>query len=137
MTLLRSIVSDLIEKRLWPVAVALGLALVAVPVVVGATGGEPPVSGPQVAGLNPASGAVVRLAEAPTRGLARSGEDRNPFRQQKVATAPAASAAAPVVSSGRLGLGLGLGRVGRGRHRRRRLVAGLVRRRHRRAAVAR
>jgi hypothetical protein len=102
MGFLRNVVSDLVEKRLWPVAVLLVLAVAAVPVLLGGADPEPAAT----AALPPAS------AEAPSRGQIavdvpvpanreRKGELRDPFRQPKAeaaasvpstATAPAAPA---------------------------------------------
>ena len=43
---LRQIVRDLIEKRLWPVAVVLLVALVAAPMLIGGSGGDAPLRAP-------------------------------------------------------------------------------------------
>ena len=52
MTFLRDIVADLREKRLWPFAALLLVALVAVPVVL-ARGGNPPAAAPMAAPFPP------------------------------------------------------------------------------------
>ena len=55
MTTLRNIWTDLVEKRLWPVAVVLAAGLLAVPFVL-AKGGEEPAL--------PAGGAVIAASAA-------------------------------------------------------------------------
>lgn len=85
----RRIADDLVEKRLWPVAVALVVALVAIPlfVVGGASSSDP--GDAQLAAL-PATGAAepaasdVRLV-GPPAVRARAGELRDPFRRTKKA----------------------------------------------------
>jgi hypothetical protein len=101
MNLLRNIVTDLVEKRLWPVAVGLGVLLVALPVALGRGGGEVP-QGPKVAPLaGSEGGAVVRLAETPGN-RARPDDSRNPFAQPTTASpnTGSASGAAPSASGG-------------------------------------
>ncbi len=82
MSFLKSVWSDLVEKRLWPVAVALLAALVAVPLLLG--GGSSDAL--PVAGATGASGAGGELAQVsldaggPQR-LDRRGAVRDPFKQ--------------------------------------------------------
>jgi hypothetical protein len=86
----KNILRDLIDKRLWPVAIALIIALVAVPVVLGG-GSESPA--PDVAAV-PAttsttkSGATAKVVslEAATTGekITRDGKVRDPFLQHHV-----------------------------------------------------
>jgi hypothetical protein len=88
MTFLRNVLHDLVEKKLWPVAIALVVALIAVPVVLGggssdATAGD---AATQAAtGLeghrDVARAAVVSLEEQATGKVARDGATRNPFSQ--------------------------------------------------------
>jgi hypothetical protein len=98
MTLLRNVLTDLVDKKLWPVAVALLVALVAVPLVLAGGGADeqplPAVSpvaegGPAVA-VTPAEGAngpgVPRGSNDPFR--ARPGCDDD---AEQAAATPAAS----------------------------------------------
>lgn len=91
MTFLRNVLHDLVEKRLWPVAVALLIALVAVPIVLGG-GGSDPDAGDDVALVPPtpapaapttvAADKVVKLAEdATTDKVERKGKLIDPFVQ--------------------------------------------------------
>lgn len=106
MNLLRNVLSDLVEKRLWPVAAALVLALVAVPLALGGGGGgQGPGAVPgapvAVAGA-PAAAGVVAVTGAEARRIERDGRLRNPFEQQveaeKAATASAAKTVADAVA---------------------------------------
>jgi hypothetical protein len=105
----KNVLTDLIEKRLWPVAIALVAALVAVPIVLG---GSSDPSGTSVAGVTPATAPgsgtsqaeVVSLEEAAAGKVQRKGALKNPFvqhHQPKVVTATteASSAAPPSTSS--------------------------------------
>jgi hypothetical protein len=89
MSSFRTILSDLVEKRLWPVAVLLLVALVAVPLVLARspadsseTTATTPVAAAAAAGV-PTEPAVSVVGEsssdAPLRGRAK-----NPFKQQHV-----------------------------------------------------
>jgi hypothetical protein len=103
MSTLRAVYVDLIDKRLWPLAVGLALALVAIPVLLSkpAPPVEPPVStlaakpGPMLA--DPAS--QVTPSGGPVPGNAK-----NPFRQRHVpkpmTSSPAAIGPAPASSGG-------------------------------------
>lgn len=96
MSFFKNVLADLIEKRLWPVAIALVAALVAVPIVLG---GSSDPSGTPVAGVatpSTASGAgtskaeVVSLEEQAAGKVQRKGSLKNPFvqhHQPKVTTA--------------------------------------------------
>lgn len=92
MSFLRNVLHDLVEKRLWPVAVALLIALVAVPVVLGRssssadTGSDvAAVPAAPTAAAQPASvpaDQVVKLADATsTAPVDRKGKVLNPFVQ--------------------------------------------------------
>ena len=93
MSFLKNVLHDLIEKRLWPVAIALVVALIAVPIVLGggsdsASTGDDVASVPTpAAGSAPASGsAVVSLQEQATGGkVQRAGKVRDPFVQHHLA----------------------------------------------------
>jgi hypothetical protein len=97
MNVIQSLISDLREKRLWPVAVALLVALIAVPVVLsgGGNSGVPVAQLPPVAA--PSTGAVPALpavSVTATPSNARlTGRQRNPFTQQVKSTSAAKSSA--------------------------------------------
>jgi hypothetical protein len=89
MTIIHSLISDLREKRLWPVAVALLVALIAVPLVL-SSGGN---SNAPVAQLPPAGASSAPVPALPavsvttTPSHARlTGRQRNPFTQQVKST---------------------------------------------------
>lgn len=98
MSELRRIAEDLVDKRLWPVALVLVVALVAIPLLIGG-GSEGP--GDSRLAATPAVGAVE--AAAPTVELVgppavrtRPGKLRDPFRRTKkakAAEAPSGSSA--------------------------------------------
>jgi hypothetical protein len=87
MSFIKNVLSDLIEKRLWPVAIALVAALVAVPIVLGGSsdgsdGGTPlaaVTSTPSDAG--PSQAEVVSLEEQAAGKVQRKGSLKNPFVQ--------------------------------------------------------
>ncbi|HWH96259.1 MAG TPA: hypothetical protein VNT03_20520, partial [Baekduia sp.] len=90
MSFLRNILSDLVEKRLWPVAIALVAALVAVPMVLGGssdagTATPTPVADASSNGLanhrDAARAEVVSLEEQAAGKVQRSGKVRDPFVQ--------------------------------------------------------
>jgi hypothetical protein len=98
MSAVRGILRDLVERRLWPVAVLLLAAAVAVPVYLGRTSADAdaplPVTG-QHADAGKASKAAVSI-EDPVADDQRPGGVRNPFKQlhvPKKAATPAAPAA--------------------------------------------
>jgi hypothetical protein len=90
MSFLKNVLHDLIEKRLWPVAIALVVALIAVPIVLG--GGSDAGRGDVAAAPTPANGAagapaatrdaVVSLEQQTAGGsIDRGGKVRDPFVQ--------------------------------------------------------
>lgn len=114
MKALRGLLRDLVERRLWPVAVVLLAAAIAVPVYLGRSSSAddqgaalPPVG--RQADVGKASRAAVSIEE-PATGDQRPGGVRNPFRQQHVprpetpaesgSPAPAPSGAAPSTPTG-------------------------------------
>jgi hypothetical protein len=99
MSLLRNLLTDLVEKRLWPVAVALVAALVAVPMLLGGGGGASPGSAP-VAGLaTPASGGATSVPRAQVAletdpsAADHGGTSRDPFVQREIKKAADKAAA--------------------------------------------
>jgi hypothetical protein len=93
MSFLKNVLHDLIEKRLWPVAIALVVALIAVPIVLGggsdagSTGADVAATTTPTAGSAPASGAAVVSLQEQTAGgkIQRAGKIRDPFVQHHVA----------------------------------------------------
>src|SRR4051812_39862244 len=88
MSFLRNVLHDLIEKRLWPVAVALVAALVAVPVVLGGSsdaGSATPVADASANGLvnhrDAARAEVVSLEQQAAGQVQRKGAVHDPFVQ--------------------------------------------------------
>jgi hypothetical protein len=79
-TFVRNLVADLVAKRLWPVALVLALALVAVPVLLaqGVDSEPPPV--PVAKSEEAVETVVTPAADAPRRGANPTG--RNPFAQK-------------------------------------------------------
>jgi hypothetical protein len=116
MSFIKNVLSDLIEKRLWPVAIALVAALVAVPIVLGGSsegGGD---GGTPVAGVasapadaGPSQAEVVSLEEQAAGKVQRKGSLKNPFvqhHQPKVVTtptAPSSTTPSPSASQGSSG----------------------------------
>jgi hypothetical protein len=98
MSFLRNVVRDLVEKKLWPVAIVLLVALVAVPVVLGG-GADAGSDTPEVAAVptgpngladhrDVARAQVVSLEEQAAGKITRDGKTRNPFVQHHVPKAP-------------------------------------------------
>ncbi len=84
MTTLRNIWADLVEKRLWPVALALLVAIVAVPVIL-AKKPEPQQAAELAAATSvqktPDGETVVALDTSQTDITIHAGDNRNPFKQ--------------------------------------------------------
>jgi hypothetical protein len=90
MSFLKNVLHDLVEKRLWPLAVALVVALIAVPIVLGGSS-DAGTAGPAVASLPTTNGLanhrdvaradVVSLEEQAAGSVKRAGKVRNPFVQ--------------------------------------------------------
>jgi hypothetical protein len=104
---IRNILTDLVEKRLWPVAVLLVAALIATPVILG--GGDetaPPLTTSLEDGSTPAEFVATEDDTTAREG----GRDRNPF------TAPSDVKPAPAAepSAGTTGTTSGAGPVGSG-----------------------
>jgi hypothetical protein len=90
MNVLNDLVRDLIEKKLWPVAVALLLALIAVPVLLGGGGSDPaPAPVTSAAQSAPRATAAAARSDVALEGDVatkrdRAGKVRNPFQGPKV-----------------------------------------------------
>jgi hypothetical protein len=104
MGFLRNVVTDLVEKRLWPVALGLLLALAAVPVLLGgAAESEPAATAalPATPGPAPTARAQIAVDVPVPANREREGELRNPFKHPEVkapsepSTPPSSVAAAP------------------------------------------
>jgi hypothetical protein len=104
MGFLRNVVTDLVEKRLWPVALLLVLAIVAVPVVLSRTAPEAPVAAapPGAPAPVPTSRGQITAAVPVPVNRERTGPLRDPFRRPKAAaadTTPSSVTATPPVPS--------------------------------------
>lgn len=98
---LRNIGLDLIEKRLWPVAVALILGFIAVPAVLGADPEPEPVSLPTAgATAQPIAAQVAAAQQLPPTGLERPGALRDPFARRKAPIPTTKLAPTPMGNTG-------------------------------------
>ena len=119
----RAIARDLIDKHLLPVALLLLVALVAVPVVLGRSGDEAPVT-PAVVPAPPAqpgADTAIKVSAAPVLGRARPGAIDDPFYNPPkeadassgaATTATSSSSAATPAPSGDSSTGTGSGGTG-------------------------
>lgn len=106
MSFLRGVWADLVDKRLWPVALGLLVAVVAVPVLLHQPGSDaaPPAPRPAASASTHDPGAlpspVVSLSTSSPRGVL-VGSEHNPFRPQHVpkSSGTPSSAKAPGVSA--------------------------------------
>ena len=95
----RNLVQDLVERRLWPVALLLAVALAAVPVVLGRGGGDAastaalPAAPAAGAGTGTAEKAQITIDTSVPAVRDRAGRLRNPFKSPASA-APKVTAAA-------------------------------------------
>jgi hypothetical protein len=93
----RAIARDLIEKRLWPVALLLIVALVAVPVVLGGSGDSAPVTPAAVPATpaQPGSDTAISVSAPAVLGHSRPGPVRDPFysppKPETASTSPSTS----------------------------------------------
>jgi hypothetical protein len=95
----RNIFNDLIDRRLWPIALALVAALVAVPVMLGGgSKSSSPAPADPLASVASTSGGTAQAAisvSTPSTGRTdRPGAVRNPFEQHKLPS-PSATATTP------------------------------------------
>lgn len=102
MSAIRRIAEDLVEKRLWPIALLLVVALVAVPLLVGGGSADP--GEPELA-ATPASGALATTSPpvelvGPPAVRTRPGKLRDPFRRTKPAKKKAEASSGSSGSSG-------------------------------------
>jgi hypothetical protein len=104
MNFARSLIRDLVDKRLWPIAIVLVAALVAVPLMLSGGGDSPAGDAPPAArapaGTDAAKVAAVKVAGPPSV-RSRPGDVRNPFRRPPIAateTTAAAPADAPAAA---------------------------------------
>ncbi len=91
MSFLKNVLHDLVEKRLWPVAIALVAALVAVPIVLGGSSSSTGAPATDVAAVTAPNGLanhrdvareqVVSLEEQAAGKIQRAGKVRDPFVQ--------------------------------------------------------
>jgi hypothetical protein len=108
MSLLQTIWTDLREKRLWPVAVALIAAIVAVPVVLAKTA-KPPASTQPPTSTTPSPIAGLPIISVNTNsasGSLKGVTKRDPFSQQKSAVTTTTSAS-PTTTTGATTTGSG------------------------------
>jgi hypothetical protein len=101
MNALRTVVRDLVERRLWPVALLLVLAVVAVPVYLGRSSSDTGTTdAPQTASTAAkASKAAVTLEDTAGDAGDVAGDVTNPFKQQHVPKAAKADTSTPSGSS--------------------------------------
>jgi hypothetical protein len=114
MPFLRSLLKDLVEKRLWPVALVLVAALAAVPMLVGRTAGTPPTTAaaPAAPAVDAGAGdtgttakASVTLTTEPSDQRHDHGRVRDPFtspaapKDENATTATTPKSAAPAPSA--------------------------------------
>jgi hypothetical protein len=99
---IENLIADLREKRLWPVAAALVVALVAVPVLLssGGSSGVPVAAAPPVAAPSGAVPALPAVSVTATPSHARlTGKRRDPFTQQVKSKSTTAKTATSKTSS--------------------------------------
>ncbi|HEY0346336.1 MAG TPA: hypothetical protein VGC59_16920 [Solirubrobacteraceae bacterium] len=96
MNLVRAVLGDLVEKRLWPIALLLAITAVAVPVVLGRGGtgaaDAPVATQPAAAAGGAASATPVVEIVGPASARSRPGTERDPFRRATPAAAATATA---------------------------------------------
>jgi hypothetical protein len=92
----RTVLQDLVERRLWPVALLLVGAVLAVPVVMGGGGdaaqtAAAPSDSAAKAAMAGGEGAQVSIVESTPASRKRAGHERNPFVQPSAAPSAAAA----------------------------------------------
>jgi hypothetical protein len=81
-TPLRTVVRDLVAKRLWPIAIVLVVALVAVPLVIGSSGSDAPgpvAAEPATPAAGPDAESAITVVEPAVIGRSRPGAVHDPF----------------------------------------------------------
>lgn len=103
MSALRNIWADLVEKRLWPVALLLLAGLIAVPVVLarggGDGGGSDAPAAVAVASSSPADEAEIVTLDLASKARRHDGRGRDPFAQPKDSAPRKADAFAPATTA--------------------------------------
>jgi hypothetical protein len=101
MTILRDAIRDLREKRLWPVAAALLVALIGIPAFLSTTAASTPAPSipPSQAPTNGVAVPVVSVDNAPTHSKL-TGRARDPFAQQTSAASSKPGTASTTITSG-------------------------------------
>lgn len=102
MNAVRGLLRDLVERKLWPVAVLLLAAAIAVPVYLGRSSGDGAGDSPSVVADQSAGGKVSRAAVKldPSTNADSIGGVRNPFKQQHVPKSDSSSGDATTPSGG-------------------------------------
>ncbi|MDQ6608092.1 MAG: hypothetical protein M3Z06_16290 [Actinomycetota bacterium] len=101
MTYVKQILTELREKRLWPVAAVLILALIAVPTLLAKSSGQAPAAPPPQSAPAAADTAVPAVSvESTATNSKLKGRARDPFLQQKLAAAAKPASTATTKSSG-------------------------------------
>jgi hypothetical protein len=96
MSYLNALLSDLRDKKLWPLALVLVAGLVAVPVLLSkspASTSTTPAPGPALP-IASNTGAAVVVNSAPTQGALPGSQGRDPFSQQSLPVAASSSVSA-------------------------------------------
>ena len=120
MSLFQAILKDLRDKRLWPVAVALIAAIVAVPIVLAKSPSAPPPKVPPAGGQGgPGASAaglpVISVQTTTTAQGALKGQERDPFTQvatTSTTTSTSAATTSPAGGSATRSTGSGTGGSG-------------------------
>jgi hypothetical protein len=119
---LRNLVNELVERRLWPIALLLVLALVAVPLLLAKPASSTDAGTPSTPGSTDAPAAaaagvrtpgdtapggepVVSVAQANEPDAPLRGHEKNPFRQQHAGATVRVGSAAPASTAGSSGGG--------------------------------
>jgi hypothetical protein len=114
----RDLWSELVERRLWPVALLLVVALVAVPVVLAkkptaeepaTTTASPAAAAARAADLRTAGEPVVSVAAGAGAGAPLRGHTKNPFKQQHVPATAAIEGGTPATGTAPAATGTGGG----------------------------
>ena len=93
---LRNLLADLVEKRLWPVAAVLVIALVAIPLTLGRTGAEPVPPMPVALGGPADTDADIKAYDGVDGGKTTDGSVRDPFKSPASAKPKVSGSTSPV-----------------------------------------